>query len=128
MRLVSGLVLGGLLVSCMGCGRPSNPASSTQEAEIGASECLENLNLERLDAALDRCNAVVRAHSRNPAPLVDRSLIFNLMDRPDEACNDVAKAARLIKNDQPKPDPLLLHELSVRQQSCKLRATIAGND
>ena len=130
MRLVSGLVLGGLLISCMGCGRPSNPASSTKEAEIGASECLENLNLERLDAALDRCNAVVRAHSRNPSPLVDRSLIFNLMNRPDEACSDVAKAARLIKNVefQPKPDPLLLHELSVRQQSCKLRATIAGND
>jgi len=128
MRPVSGLVLGGLLISCMGCGGPSNPASSSEEAEIGASECLENLNLKRLDAALDRCNAVVRAHSGNPAPLVDRSLIFNLMDRPDEACNDVAKAARLIKNDQPTPDPLLLHELSVRQESCKQRATIAGND
>ena len=128
MRLVPGVVLGGLLISCIGCGRPSNPASSTKEADIGASECLENLNLERLDAALDRCNAVVRAHSRNPAPLVDRSLIFNLMNRPDEACSDVAKATRLIKNDQAKPDPLLLHELSVRQQSCKLRATIAGND
>jgi len=128
MRPVSGLVLGGLLISCMGCGGPSNPASSSEETEIGASECLENLNLKRLDAALDRCNAVVRAHNGNPAPLVDRSLIFNLMDRPDEACNDVAKAARLIKNDQPTPDPLLLHELSVRQESCKQRATIAGND
>ena len=128
MRLVSGLILGGLRVSCMGCGRRSVPASSSEAGGIGACECLERGGRVRVEGAVERCSAVVRAHSRNPAPLVDRSLIFNLMDRPDEACNDVAKAARLIKNDQPKPDPLLLHELSVRQQSCKLRATIAGND
>ncbi|QNJ04808.1 tetratricopeptide repeat family protein [Synechococcus sp. MEDNS5] len=128
MRLVSSLVLGGLLISSMGCGKQSNQTAPTEAAEVAASECLENLNLKRLDAALDRCNLVVRAHRSNPAPLVDRSLIFNLMKRPEEACNDVAKAARLLKKGQQKPDPMLLHELSVRQQSCKLRATIAGND
>ena len=128
MRLVSSLVLGGLLISSMGCGKQSNQTAPTEAAEVAASECLENLNLKRLDAALDRCNLVVRAHRSNPAPLVDRSLILNLMKRPEEACNDVAKAARLLKEGQQKPDPMLLHELSVRQQSCKLRATIAGND
>lgn len=128
MRLVSALVLSGVLVSSLGCTRQSSDSAPLESTDVAASECLENLNLKRLDAALERCNAVVKAHPSNPVPLVDRSLIFNLMNRPDQACDDVGKAARLISNNQQKPDAMLLHELSVRQQSCKLRATIAGND
>lgn len=128
MRLVSALILGGMLVSSLGCTRQSSDSAPVEATDVAASECLEHLNLKRLEAALERCNTVVKAHPSNPAPLVDRSLIFNLMNRPDQACDDVGKAARLIKNDQQKQDAMLLHELSVRQQSCKLRATIAGND
>ena len=41
---------------------------------------------------LDRCNEVVQNPPKQSDSLVDR-LIYNLMNRPDEACRDVAKAA-----------------------------------
>ena len=127
-RLVSVLILSGLLISTASCRGQSSDTAPAEPADVGVTECLDNLNLQRLDAALDRCNAVVLAYRSNPAPLVDRSLIFNLMNRPDEACRDVSKAVNLLKQSKQKPDAMIVHELTVRQQSCKLRATIAGKD
>lgn len=127
-RLVSVLILSGLLISTTSCQGQSSETSPAEPADVGVTECLDNLNLKRLEAALDHCNAVVLAYRSNPAPLVDRSLIFNLMNRPDEACRDVAKASNLLKQSKQKPDAMMVHELTVRQQSCKLRATIAGKD
>ena len=92
-----------------------------------ASSCLENINLERLDKALEHCNAVVVSHPANPVPLTDRSLIQTLMGRDDEACADVSQAISLLNSRNKSKDPLLKHELEVRQQSCKQRATMAGN-
>ena len=127
-RLVSVLILSGLLISTASCRGQSSDTAPAEPAAVGVNECLDNLNLKRLDAALDHCNAVVLAYRGNPAPLVDRSLIFTLMNRPDEACRDVAEASNLLKQSKQKPDNMLVHELTVRQQSCKLRATIAGKD
>ena len=49
------------------------------------------------------------------------------MGRDDEACADVSQAISLLNSRNKSKDPLLKHELEVRQQSCKHRATIAGN-
>ena len=94
---------------------------------MAASSCLEGLDLERLDEALNHCNAVVKGHPGNPIPLTDRSLIHTLIGRDDEACADVKQASALIAKDGQRHDPLLKHELAVRQQSCKQRATMAGS-
>ena len=48
------------------------------------------------------------------------------MGSNDKACEDVSRAASLIKSRQTTADSLLKHELDVRQQSCKHRATMAG--
>ena len=105
----------------VGSSRAAKPVS-----QLKASSCLENLSLQRLSKALDHCNAVVLSHPDNPVPLTDRSLLHTLMGSDDQACNDVSRAASLLKNLKNTADPLLRHELKVRQQSCKHRATMAG--
>ena len=109
------------------CKNAESPQAASPDPQVKASSCLENINLERLDQALEHYNAVVASHPDNPVPLTDRSLIQTLMGRDDEACADVSQAISLINNRNKSRDPLLKHELEVRQQSCKQRATMAGN-
>ena len=49
------------------------------------------------------------------------------MGRDEAACDDVRQAASLLKRGNKTTDPLLEHELNVRQQSCKQQATMTGN-
>tara|TARA_B100001121_G_scaffold109457_1_gene96442 strand:+ start:707 stop:1060 length:354 start_codon:yes stop_codon:yes gene_type:complete len=115
-----------LLLLAQACGNANSSRTGQPNPEAKASSCLENLSLEKLSKALDHCNAVVKSHPDNPVPLTDRSLLHTLMGSDDKACADVSRAAFLIKSRQTTADPLLKHELDVRQQSCKHRATMAG--
>ena len=117
----------GLLLTVQACKPAESPRAAAPDADVKPSSCLEDLNLQRLDKALEHCNTVVKSHPDNPVPLVDRSLIHTLMGRDDEACTDVSQASSLLKDQNTSSDPLLRHELNVRQQSCKQRATMAGN-
>jgi hypothetical protein len=117
----------GLLLTVQACKPAESPLAAAPDADVKVSSCLEDLNLQRLDKALEHCNTVVKSHADNPVPLVDRSLIHTLMGRDDEACTDVSQASSLLKDQNTSSDPLLRHELNVRQQSCKQRATMAGN-
>ena len=123
----SALLIGVLLLAIQACKKAENPQAASPNPQVTTSSCLENLNLERLDKALEQCNAVVASHPDNPVPLTDRSLIQTLMGRDDEACADVSQAISLLNSRNKSKDPLLKHELEVRQQSCKHRATSAGN-
>ncbi len=117
----------GLLLTVQACKPAESPRATAPDTDVKPSSCLEDLNLQRLDKALEHCNTVVKSHADNPVPLVDRSLIHTLMGRDDEACTDVSQASSLLKDQNTSSDPLLRHELNVRQQSCKQRATMAGN-
>ena len=121
------LLIGVLLLTIQACKNTKSPQAASPDPQLKASSCLEDLNLQRLDKALEHCNAVVVSHPGNPVPLTDRSLIQTLMGRDDEACADVSQAISLLKDQNKSRDPLLEHELDVRQQSCKQRATMAGN-
>ena len=123
----SALLIGVLLLTIQACKKAESPQAASPNPQVTTSSCLENLNLERLDKALEQCNAVVASHPDNPVPLTDRSLIQTLMGRDDEACADVSQAISMLNKRNQSRDPLLKHELEVRQQSCKQRATIAGN-
>ena len=122
----SALLIGVLLLTIQACKKAESPQAASPNPKVTTSSCLENLNLERLDKALEQCNAVVASHPDNPVPLTDRSLIHTLMGSDEEACADVSQAASLLKGQNNSRDPLLEHELNVRQQSCKHRATMAG--
>ena len=123
----SALLIGVLLLTIQACKKAESPQAASPSPQVTTSSCLENLNLERLDKALQQCNAVVASHPDNPLPLTDRSLIQTLMGRDDEACADVSQAISMLNKRNQSRDPLLKHELEVRQQSCKHRATSAGN-
>ena len=121
------LLISGLLLTIQACKNAESPQAALPDPLVKASSCLEDLNLQRLDRALEHCNAVVVSHPDNPVPLTDRSLIHTLMGRDAEACADVSQAASLLQGKNGSRDPLLEHELNVRQQSCNQRATMAGN-
>tara|TARA_Y100000739_G_scaffold141343_1_gene121880 strand:+ start:833 stop:988 length:156 start_codon:yes stop_codon:yes gene_type:complete len=45
-----------------------------------------------------------------------------------KACADITAALKLIGQSSASVDPMLSHELDVRQANCKHARTIAGND
>ena len=97
------LLLAGLLLLIQACSGTGDALKPTTDPALSASSCLEGLDLERLDEALNHCNAVVKGHPGNPIPLNDRSLIHTLIERDDEACADVKQASALIAKRGPTP-------------------------
>ncbi len=119
-------MIAGLLFTGVGCRSRSAPTNALSNAELTPQACLEELDLSELDQALNRCNQVVAAHSTDPGPLTDRSLLHTLMGQLELACVDVDKALLLIKRQGQTADPMVRHELNVRHTSCKQRASMAG--
>ena len=119
-RWPSRLALGLLVIS--GCQGASPPKA---DLNVSSSSCLDSLSSKQLVASLDRCNASVEAFPDQPEPWRDRSVVQTLMGHHDQACRDVEQAiARMDDN----ADPMLRHELKVRQATCKQRRSINGRD
>ncbi len=126
MRLIPVLMAGGLLLSGLGCSSRSEPKPDGTSSQISVHDCMSELDLNQLETALKRCNKVVNAHSDQLAALTDRSLLLTLMGKTDQACADVFKALELLSQSSVSTDPMVVHELNVRQKSCKQRETIIG--
>ncbi len=127
MRLIPMLMIGGLLLTGLGCRSRSEPKPATISSETSIADCMSDLDLNKLDKALQRCNQVVDAHRDKPAALADRSLLLTLMGKTDQACADVTQAMALLRQDKRSTDPMVVHELNVRHKSCKQRDSIVGN-
>ena len=127
MRFIPILMIGGLLLTGLGCRSRSEPKTATVSAETSIADCMSDLDLNKLDKALQRCNEVVDAHRDKPAALADRSLLLTLMGKTDQACADVTQAMTLLRQDRRSTDPMVVHELNVRHKSCKQRDSIVGN-
>lgn len=114
------LALAVLLISgCQGATPPN------ADLNISSSSCLESLSSNQLVSSLERCNASVEAFPNQPEPWRDRSLVHTLIGNHDQACRDVEQAiTRMYDN----ADPMLRHELNVRQATCKQRRSINGKD
>lgn len=114
-----------LLCSCQT--RSADPGKTIDAivAEQGTT-CLNDLRQTQLDASLRRCDQFVEAQPQRPEAFSERSLILHLNGDHAEACRDVAQAMDLI-NAGATVDPLLKHELDVRQAACKARRSNAGN-
>ena len=120
-------MISGLLLTGLGCRSRSEPKPSPISTEISIADCMSDLDLNKLDKALQRCNEVVDAHGDKPAALADRSLLLTLMGKTDQACADVTKAMALVRQNKRSTDPMVVHELNVRHKSCKQRDSIVGN-
>ena len=127
MRFIPILMIGGLLLTGLGCRSRSEPKTATVSAETSIADCMSDLDLNKLDQALQRCNEVVDAHGDKPAALADRSLLLTLMGKTDQACADVTQAMELLRQNKGSTDPMVVHELNMRHKSCKQRDTIVGN-
>ena len=120
-------MFGGLLLTGLGCRSRSEPKPTSLTPEIAIADCMSNLDLNKLDKALQRCNEVVNAHGDKPAALADRSLLLTLMGKTEQACADVTQAMALLRQNKRSTDPMVVHELNVRHKSCKQRDNILGN-
>ena len=78
--------------------------------------------------ALQACNDAIAATPNQPELLRDRAFIHTLNGQHQKACADIAEALKLIDQSAAPVDPMLSHELDVRQATCKHARTIAGND
>ncbi|WP_186545725.1 hypothetical protein [Synechococcus sp. ROS8604] len=127
MRFIPILMIGGLLLTGLGCRSRSEPKPSSVSAETSIADCMSDLDLNKLNKALQRCNEIVEAHGDKPAALADRSLLLTLMGKTDQACADVTQAMALLRQSKRSTDPMVVHELNVRHKSCKQRDSIVGN-
>ncbi|HCX52706.1 MAG: hypothetical protein CBD65_01225 [Synechococcus sp. TMED205] len=81
-----------------------------------------------MEAVLDRCDAAVNETPEDPAARSDRALVLNLLGRTAQACENVAQAIQLQQQQGDAVEPMLRHELSVRQAACRQERTMAGRD
>ena len=58
----------------------------------------------------------------------DRALVLTLLGDQARACDDVDVALSLLDRSSRPVDPMLQHELQVRQTTCKQSRTMAGSD
>ncbi len=107
-------VLLALLVGLAGCSEEPLP-----ERSIRSDDCLRDVQIKQLKAALRRCDAVVKAFPSDPAPLNDRFLLHTLNGDGPAACRDIRRAVTLAAGQPPtRLDPLLKEDLRLRSASC----------
>ena len=114
------LAVGLLVIS--GCMSTPPPEA---DVTVSTTSCLEYLVSHQLSSTLERCNASVEAFPEEPELWRDRSLVQTLIGNHEQACRDVEQAIGLLND---AADPMLRHELNVRQATCKQRRSINGKD
>ena len=81
-----------------------------------------------LELMLERCDEAIE-QTPNQADLHrDRALVRTLRGDQAKACEDVEVALSLLKQSKQPVDPMLQHELQVRQSTCKQSRTMAESD
>lgn len=115
-RGLAGLLLAPLLAGLLSaCAEQALP-----ERRTSADDCLQDLKMDRLKEALQRCDRVVAAFPQDPRPLNDRYLIHTLAGDDRSACRDIARAVMLSRALPPaRLDSMLRQDLKVRSEACR---------
>ncbi len=100
---------------------PGDPSTTLP----GLGDCLRQVEMKKLERAIERCNAVVQAHPRHPQPRNERALLHSLAGDNRAACSDSQAAAALLERfpKSPPVDPLLVEEIQLRLKSCRQLTT-----
>lgn len=89
------------------------------ERRLSVDDCLTNVELDQLDAAIQRCDKVVAAFPGQPQPLNERFLLHWLKGDEKAACRDIRQAEALARRLPPaRLDPQLRRDLNLRLASC----------
>jgi len=92
------------------------------------SSCLGDFRMDDLELMVERCDEAIKQSPDQADLHRDRALVVTLLGHQAKACDDVAMAVSLLKQSSQPVDPMLQHELRVRQSSCKQSRTMAGSD
>ena len=92
------------------------------------TSCLGDFQLDDLDEMVERCDEAIEQTPDQADLHRDRALVLTLVGDQSKACKDVDVALSLLKRSNQPVDPMLQHELQVRQTTCKHSRTIAGSD
>ena len=92
------------------------------------SSCLGGFRMDDLQLIVRRCDEAIEQTPDQADLHRDRALVLTLLGEQAKACDDIAMAVSLLKRSSQPVDPMLQHELQVRQSSCKQSRTMAGSD
>ena len=110
-----------------GC-QSKQPQTSANTSTPLVSSCLGDFRMRDLELMVERCDEAIK-QTPNQADLHrDRALILTLRGDQAKACEDVEVALSLLKQSKQIVDPMLQHELQVRQSTCKQSRTMAESD
>ena len=105
--------------------QPSKPVNAPTPL---VTSCLGDFQMDDLKLMVERCDEAI-VQTPDQADLHrDRALVLTLLSDQAKACNDVDVALSLLNRSNQPVDPMLLHELQVRQTTCKQSRNMAGSD
>ena len=110
-----------------GC-QSKQPATPAKTPTPLVSSCLGGFRMDELELIVRRCDEAIEQTPDQADLHRDRALVLTLLGDQAKACDDVATAVSLLKRSSQPVDPMLQHELQVRQSSCKQSRTMAGSD
>ena len=84
--------------------------------------------MDDLELMVERCDEAIEQSPDQADLHRDRALVLTLLGHQAKACEEVALALSLLERSSQPVDPMLQHELQVRQNSCKQSRTMAGSD
>ena len=105
--------------------KPATPANTPTPL---VSSCLGNFRMDDLKLIVERCDEAIKQTPDQAYLHRDRALVLTLLGNQTKACEDVALALSLLKRSSQPVDPMLQHELQVRQNTCKQSRTMAESD
>jgi hypothetical protein len=116
------MVVLAVTLALSGC---SQEPVSLETDRLSQDDCLQEVKVDELAQALKLCDQVVSSFPRDARPLSDRFVLHTLNGDLDKACQDIEKAAALLKAnaaDQAAAsagDPQLETDIRVRRESCR---------
>ena len=84
--------------------------------------------MDELQQMVERCDEAIEQTPDQADLHRDRALVLTLLGDQAKACDDVKVALALLEQSSQTVDPMLRHELEVRQTTCKQSRTMAGSD
>ena len=119
------MLLAAVLVAGCQSKQPATPANTPTPL---VSSCLGGFRMDELELIVRRCDEAIEQTPDQADLHRDRALVLTLLGHQAKACDDVALALSLLKQSKQPVDPMLQHELRVRQSNCKQSRTMAGSD
>ena len=119
------MLLAAVLVAGCQSKQPATPANTPTPL---VSSCLSSFRMDDLELMVKRCDEAIEQTPDQADLHRDRALVLTLLGDQAKACDDVAIAVSLLEQSSQQVDPMLQHELQVRQSSCTHSRTMAGSD